>query len=306
MKEDNDDEPKICIDQKQPIPQQTSQTKPISFKTIQLYENEDDENTQNSKFKNSLNVTEKTNNNSFLNFSSEKDSKENMKIYNSKITNIEKISKILNNKQLDDSSYESLPDEEIPIEQFTKNLDEENNNNNETNNINNPIIKKIENNEKNEKNSDYNEDDENNTNQKKVDILQEYLSKNDFQNKELKIFEKENDNLSLCSNKEKNDGDSVGTPFFGLDSPKFSENDENDEIIKKIEPIKINTDIEGNFVEKLIEELEEVEKENWGNFRGGSRKKTIVGGRFSNNNRIEDELEAFAYPYKDNSLCCIW
>ena len=86
---------------------------------------------------------------------------------------------------------------------------------------------------------------------------------------------------------------------------KNIDNDENNGIMKKIEPIKINMEIEGNFVEKLIKELEEVEEETWGDFGGGARKKLIVAGRY-NNNRNEDELEAFSYPYKDNSLCFIW
>ena len=419
MTEKNNDAPKIFLNEEpfsnndisQPVYQSVSNVKPVSFKTLEVYDSDDEANFQNPKLKNSPNISEKTNNN-LLNFSAEKESKENIKMPDNKNSDIEKINRMLNDNPLNDSSFDSYPDEEIPTEQFTRSP----NYNYDKNNFNNPVIEKIENfeklekivnidnsedneknennensdnnkkiekienkekkedneknenneknknNEKNEnnqinKNNEKNENNENsensennkkkekienndknksnekseisednknndnsennesndvekeddkNNNPKKASLIHEYLNKNNIQKLEQKVYEKENDNLSLFFGKEKNDEDnSVTTPFFGFDSSKVSDNDENNGIMKKIEPIKINMEIEGNFVEKLIKELEEVEEETWGDFGGGARKKMIVGGRY-NNNRNEDELEAFSYPYKDNSLCFIW
>ena len=188
MKKENNDIPKIYLNQKlisnnpisQSISQPTPKFKPLSFKSLKVYDNEDEINSQNIKDKNTINNTEKTNNNTLINSNSDKDLKENLKIPDN-------INKILDNNEINDSSFDSYPDDEIPTEQFTKSLNHshDNNNNNQNNNFNNPTIEKIETIEKIKK-VEENEKNKKKEEVKKNDSIDEIENKENKENKERK------------------------------------------------------------------------------------------------------------------------
>ena len=245
-----------------------NEEKPISFKSFQYSFSDSNQNVNNLQ-----------NNNDNEDLKSDR-----------KIKEIKELTKNLIDKKQgsSDSSFENCPCEEIRIEHLK-------------NNDNNSLV-----------------DDDIEEKEKNEEIIKQTNLINDFLNNKQKSFPNPQTNLtnpiekeiilnpdspSFNTIKDKNETNSVSTPLFGLDTEKINEFAV-ESIIKKIEPIKINMEVEGNFVEKLMKELEEADKETWGNF-GAVGKKVIMGGRY-NNNRKEDESEAFSYPYKDNSICNIF
>ena len=231
-------------------------------------------------FSDSVNNSQNNNNNN----------NDNLKSSEHKIKEFEKLAKTLIDKKEEgssDSSFDNYPGQEIHIDQFKDN---------DENDLVSDNMKEKEKNKAIKKQTNLINDFYNNRQNSVSEAEKLYTNPNE---KEIIL---NTESPSFSNYKEKNETDSVSTPLFGLDSEKISELAV-ERIIKRIEPIKINIEIEGNFVEKLMKELEEADKETWGNF--GVGKKVIIGGRY-NNNRKEDESEAFSYPYKDNSLCYIF